>query len=221
MTRHDAFPTDAARTTSAPSFWNTRYATIDALFGTGPSAFVARHAGWIPPKSAVVDLGAGEARTSLWLARMFGHRVTAVDFSETALATARQRANAGDVPFQPIVADLRTWRPHRRWDAALISFLHLLPNERIRLYTTIRRMLRPGGVLLVEAFAPAHLNGGCARIGPSRKDRMITPGELSDAFAGWHRVRCDVHPVALHESKRLWGRAAVTQFIGRAPSRRT
>ena len=211
-------PSDAnsSRRTSAPDFWETRYTQHDALFGRGPSAFVARHAGWIPPNSDVVDLGAGEARTLIWLARTFGHRPTAVDFSETALATARHRAADQSIALETVTVDLRTWTPVRSWNAVLISFLHLLPDERQHLYGIARQMLRPGGVILAEWFAPTHLDGSHARIGPSQPDRMVAPAELKDAFAAYTLVTCASESVHLLESDVLHGRAGVTRLIAQA-----
>lgn len=214
----DAPNANTPRRTSASDFWETRYVEHGALFGWGPSAFVARHAGWIPPDSDVVDLGAGEARTLIWLARTFGHRPTAVDFSETALATARHRAADQSTALETVLADLRTWTPVRSWDAVLISFLHLLPDERQHLYPIIRQMLRPGGVVLAEWFAPNHLHGGFDRMGPSQPDRMVSAAELQQAFPSFSIVRCASQCVALRESTVLSGRAAVTQFIARATS---
>jgi len=64
----------------------------------------------LPPESAVVELGAGEGRTAAWLAREHGHRVTAVDFSEAALKTAQERAEAEHLQEGP----------HRTGDAAVV-----------------------------------------------------------------------------------------------------
>lgn len=167
----------------------------------------------------MLDLGAGEARTLLWLGRTFGHRVTAVDFSATALATAERRAAHLGVALDAMRSDLTTWTPapmqHGAWDAVLVSFVHLLPAERQRLYRTIRRVLRPGGVLLAEWFAPSHLGTGYARIGPSRPDRMVPTREVRRALPNAWMVRCHVRSVALAESPVLRGRVAVTQVVAR------
>ncbi len=201
------------RASSQPEFWDVRYEREDHLFGTAPNAFVAAEASRISPNSDVVALGAGEGRTLLWLARTHGHRGTAVDFSGSALATAARWAREYEVPLDTVQADVRTWRPGRRWDAALVTFLQLLPEERAVLYRLLRRIVRPGGWIVGEWFRPAHLHGPYDRLGPSRADRMVPPAEVRAAFAQEQQARCTAADVDLHEGPRLKGHAAVVRSV--------
>jgi SAM-dependent methyltransferase len=59
--------------------WNERYAATDRLWSAEPNRTVEEVVGPLPPGRAL-DLGAGEGRHAVWLARR-GWRVTAVDFS--------------------------------------------------------------------------------------------------------------------------------------------
>jgi len=209
---------DSPRPSSQPAFWDERYAAHDHLFGTRPSPFVEEEAEPLESGSAVVEFGAGEARTLCHLAQSAGHRVTAVDFSAVALQGATALAETQGVDLETIEADVRTWSPARVWDAAVVTFLQLLPDERPALYRCIRRVLRPGGLILGEWFRPAHLNGAYARVGPSRADRMVPPAELRAAFADDEVLRCDAVDVRLEGSGRLHGEAAVVQFVARRRS---
>jgi SAM-dependent methyltransferase len=208
-------PTEDSRPSSRPPFWDQRYADADSLFGTGPNAFVAAEADRIPEGAAVLELGAGEGRTLAGLARTRDVRGTAVDFSETALRGARETAEAEGLPLETVTADVRSWRPERRWDAVVVTFLQLLPAERPGLYRTIRAALRPGGVLLGEWFRPDHLRGEYDRIGPSSADRMVPPAELRDAFAPDDIAFCEAADVTLAEGPHLRGRAAVVRLVAR------
>lgn len=67
-----------------------------------------------------LDAGCGHGAEALWLA-MRGWRVTAVDFSETALAHGRSTAEAAGPHFAEridwVMADLSAWTPEpRRYD---------------------------------------------------------------------------------------------------------
>lgn len=208
-------PTEDSRPSSRPPFWDQRYATTDHLFGTEPSAFVAAEAHRIPEGAAVLELGAGEGRTLAWLARTREARGTALDFSETALRTARTTAEAEGLPLDTVAADVRTWRPERRWDAVIVTFLQLRPAERPALYRVIRTALRPGGVLLGEWFRPDHLRGDYDRVGPTSADRMVPPSELRAAFAPDDIVLCDAADVPLAEGPLLRGDAAVVRLVAR------
>jgi SAM-dependent methyltransferase len=207
---------DSERSSSQPDFWNVRYQREDHLFGTAPNAFVADEAHRLPSGSAVVEIGAGEGRTLAWLAQEQGHRTTAVDFSNEALAAARRRANEHDLPLETVQADVRTWSPRRRqWDAAVVTFLQLLPNERPRLYRLLRHLVRPGGWILAEWFRPDHLAGDYDRVGPSAADRMVPVQEVRTAFSDDAILRCDPADVHLHEGPLLKGKAAVVRVVVR------
>lgn len=204
---------DSSRASSRPDFWDTRYEREDHLFGTAPNAFVTEEAHRLPPESEVVEVGAGEARTLAWLAREHGHRTTAVDFSGEALATAAQRAEARALPLDTIRTDVRTWTADRQWDAAIVTFLQLLPDERPALYRLLRHIVRPGGWILGEWFRPDHLTGSYDRMGPSRADRMVPVEEVHTAFSGDTVVQCEAADVHLREGPLLNGHAAVVQTV--------
>lgn len=204
---------DSSRASSHPDFWDVRYEREDHLFGTAPNAFVTEEAHRLPSESEVVEIGAGEGRTLAWLAREHGHRTTAVDFSAEALATAARWGEAHELPLDTIQADVRAWTPSRQWDAALVTFLQLLADERQDLYRLLRHVVRPGGWILGEWFRPDHLSGTYDRMGPSRADRMVPVKEVRTAFATDEIVRCEGADVHLHEGPLLNGHAAVVRTV--------
>jgi SAM-dependent methyltransferase len=206
---------NASRLSSQPPFWDERYAANDHLFGTEPNAFVASQAHRIPTGGDVLELAAGEGRTLMWLARERDARGTAVDFAREALDAADRWANAADLPVETVEADVRRWSPDRRWDAVIVTFLQLLPDERPRLYRRMRDLVRPGGVVLGEWFRPEHLGGEYDRLGPSTDDRMVPPDELRAAFVDDDIVFCESVDAELAEGPLLRGRAAVVRFVAR------
>jgi SAM-dependent methyltransferase len=203
---------ESSRESSEPAFWDVRYAREDHLFGTAPSAFVMAHAHRIPRGCDVLELGAGEGRSLLALAEKRDTRGTVLDFSEAALASARDGAEQRGVDLETICADVRTWSPDRTWDAVIVTFVQLLPDERQRLYQTIRSCLRPGGWMLGQWFRPQHLSGAYDRVGPNRMDRMVSTDELEDAFAGAEHILCEATEVTLNEG-RLHGHAATAHLV--------
>lgn len=204
---------DPERKSSQPAFWNERYEGAPYLFGTAPSAFLLAEAHRIPPRSDLVELGAGEGRNLIYLAGRGGHRITAVDFSAPALQKAQQLARTRNVTIETVEADVRTWMPERQWDAALACFLHLLPDERSHLYWLIQDLLRPGGWFLAEWFRPDHARGRYARIGPSATDRLVSEDELRYHFPASGIRLCKEADVYLSESPVLRGNAAVIRFV--------
>ena len=209
---------DEHRAGSHPPFWDERYAANEHLFGGAPNAFVAAEADRIPRGSDVLELGAGEGRTLLWLAQERDVTGTAVDFSEEALRSGAAWAEREGLSMDTVQADVRSWTPPRQWDVVIVTFLQLLPDERPDLYETIRQSLRPGGVLIAEWFRPAHLSGDYDRLGPSTADRMVPPEELTAAFADDEILLCEAADVELEEGPILRGHAAVVRFIVRRAS---
>lgn len=205
----------SSRPSSRPPFWDERYAANDHLFGTQPNAFVASQEDRILREADVLELGAGEGRTLLWLARRRDVEGTAVDFSRKALEEAERWAAEQRCTLRTIEADVRHWTPDRKWDAVVVTFLQLLPSERPALYQCIRDALLPGGVLVGEWFRPDHLEGDYDRVGPSRPDRMVPVAELREAFSSDEIVRCEAVDARLEEGPLLRGHAAVARLVVR------
>ena len=135
--------------------WNERYASQPILWAVDPGPFLAGELGHRPPGRAL-DLGAGEGRTTLWLAER-GWQVTAVDFSDVGLDKGRQRAEplgvAGNIEW--ICADLLDFDPSgTAYDLVLLMFIHLPPADRRRLLRQAAGTLNPGGMMLVVGYHP-------------------------------------------------------------------
>ena len=109
-----------------------------------------------------LDLGAGEGRHALWLAR-HGWQVTAVDFSAVGIDRARGQPGADGVDW--IVDDVRAWRPvpGRTYDLVLVVYLHLADE----CSAGRPAWIAPGGALVVVGHALRNL-----RDGVGRADRM-------------------------------------------------
>ena len=170
-----------------------------------------------------MEVGAGEARNLIFIAQKRRARVTAVDFAKDGLRAARERAEASGVSLQTMAADVREGLPQQheqQWDAALVTFLHLLPGERPASYRRLQELLRPGGVLLAEWFSTAHADKTrFAEIGPSKPDRLIAAAELREHFPQEGIERLEATERVLDEGTMLKGRAAVLRFIWRKPGR--
>ncbi|MSR23050.1 MAG: class I SAM-dependent methyltransferase [Gemmatimonadetes bacterium] len=120
----------------------------------------------------VVDLGCGWGTLAFVLARTAA-RVVGVDFAAAALEFCRRRLAAGPVRSlgtglgpnigpRPdfIQADAgNTGLRGGSWDLVVAADLveHLYPNDTRRVYEEARRLLRPGGRLVVWTPNPGHL----------------------------------------------------------------
>jgi SAM-dependent methyltransferase len=108
------------------------------------------------PDSAILDAACGIGTQTLGLAKL-GYRVTASDLAPAAVARARMEAEARGLAVTFAVADLRKLSSvfTERFAAVVAcdnAIPHLLSDDEIRTaFAECRRLLSPGGVLLISA----------------------------------------------------------------------
>ena len=137
-----------------------------------PELVSALDDGWLPRAGRAVDLGSGLGSEAGYLARR-GWQVIGLDLSEVAVG--RAAAEHGGTAF--LRADVRRL-PFARHslDAAVDRgcFHYLAPDDRPRYCAELRRVLRPGGKLLLRASL---------RTAGQRND--IGETVIRDTFAAW------------------------------------
>ena len=170
------------------TFWDQNFAGADYRYGTQPNAYLAAQAHRVAPGSTVLVPGDGEGRNGVWLARQ-GHRVTAIDLSTVGLDKARRLAQAQGVALHTQVADLGQWAPApASADAVVFVFVHLPPGVREAAHRAAVQALRPGGLLILEAFTPAQLS--CHSGGPKALELLYT---LEQLRADWGSALEELH----------------------------
>ncbi len=170
-------PTSAER----KAFWDTRYATEGFVFGFEPNRFVAEYLADLPPGRAL-DLGSGQGRNAIWLARR-GHQVTAVDLSSVARGQAVALATEVRVTVDFVAADVTEWRPPpEAFDLVLLAYLQLVPDERAQVHAAAMAAVAPGGVVFLVAHHLDNLEDGLG--GPQIPQVLYTEDQLTADFAG-------------------------------------
>ena len=191
--------------------WNERFAATPEAYGAAPNAWLVEHAGRIKRGGAVLCLAEGQGRNSLWLAQQ-GFRVTAVDFSPVALEQLQARAAQLGVEVKAVQADLTKWTPAANaFDGVALIFAHFAPEVRSRMHRAAEAALRPGGVLIVEAFSK--LQRGRPSGGPSDPDLLYSAAELVVDFADLHIVTVEGTATVLDEGPLHQGDARVVRLV--------
>ncbi len=167
------------------AFWNERYRDVDRLWPSKPNALLAELARGLTPGRAV-DLGAGEGRNAIWLARN-GWTVTAVDVSDVGLERARARAAEEGVDLELVVEDWREYRAPAPFDLTVISFMHPPPEERAHMFARAGEMLASGGHLFTVGVDLSELDSR----GPRDGEHLYTPERLRLALSGFELLRCE------------------------------
>lgn len=122
--------------------WNLRYET-EGPRTTEPAAFLLEVAPHLSPESRILDVGGGNGRNAIWLARQ-GHEVVIADISEAGLALAGEAAEVAGVEVGTILMDFDTdAMPHGPWDV-IVDF-HFIKRH---LFPVFLQTIRPGGFLV-------------------------------------------------------------------------
>ena len=142
-------------------FWERRWAQAlrehpDEVAIRPPNAHLVAEIGDVAPGLSL-DAGCGHGAEAIWLAAS-GWRVTAVDFSVTALEHARAMAQAvdGDVAERIawIAGDLGSWEPPpRHFDLVSCSYVNIRGSVR-EMVARLATGVAPGGTLFLIGHLP-------------------------------------------------------------------
>ncbi len=195
--------------------WEQRYQRDDYYYGTDPNEFLAASADMLP-RGDVLCLAEGEGRNSTWLAEQ-GFTVSSVDLTESGSEKTRRLAESRGVTVDVHTGDLATWDLGKdRWDAIVSIFAHTPLPIRLSLHRRVVAALRPGGVLLLEAYTPDQIGRGTG--GPQHPDMTMTLAGLRDELAGLEELHGQEFVRTIVEGPGHTGEGAVVQYIARKPS---
>lgn len=159
--------------------WNRRYATSELVWTAEPNRFLVQEIDGLAPGRAL-DLGAGEGRNAVWLARN-GWQVTAVDYSDVGLDKARRLAESAGVSIELVCADA-TKPIEGVFDLVVVLYLHLPADDRRRAYRNAAGAVAPGGTLLIVGHDTANLLDGVG--GPQDPSVLFTAADIVADLAG-------------------------------------
>jgi SAM-dependent methyltransferase len=198
-------------------FWDTRYATEAYIFGTAPNVFLARQAARIRPGMRALAIADGEGRNGVWLAEQ-GAQVHAIDISPFALDKAKKLAAARGVAIDTEQADALDWRwPASAYDVVVAIFIQFAPPPaRDRIVAGIRRTLAPGGLLILQGYAPKQIEFGTG--GPPDPAHMYTTELLRGWFGDWDILHLAEHESFISEGTHHHGRSALIDLVARKPA---
>lgn len=196
--------------------WDSKFACNDYVYGTAPNAHLVAQAATLPAGGRVLLPGDGEGRNGVWLARQ-GFAVTSVDASAVGLDKAHKLAASHGVAITTEQADLRHWSwPTAAFDAVVSIFIHFPAAERPAIHARMAGTLRPGGVLILEAFRPEQLNHASG--GPRDANMLYSADDLRHDFAALDIRSLDETVVALDEGPFHQGLGAVIRLVAVKPA---
>ncbi len=198
------------------NIWNERYAGEHYHFGTEPNAFLARQQPLLKAGEHALAIADGEGRNGVWLAQ-HGLQVVSVDSSDVALAKAKKLAQQRGVDVQFELADLMEWDwGGAHYDVVVGIFIQFAaPSVREQMFERIKRCLKPGGLLLLEGYAPRQIANKTG--GPSQVENLYTVEMLRKAFADMEIVELRDYDAEIEEGPGHSGMSALVDLVARKP----
>lgn len=194
-------------------FWDARYADDAYFYGTAPNAWLTSQASRLRPGLRALSIADGEGRNGVWLAEQ-GLAVTAVDASARGLEKAANLARQREVELTLVQANLKSWDwPKDCFDVAVSIFAHFPPSLRTAAHRSLLASLRPGGLVLLEAYSPyqrIYQTGG-----PQDLDLLYTAYRLQQDFAEAEILILEEVLTELQEGSGHRGVSAVTRLVAR------
>ncbi len=205
--------------TDQAKFWDERYGGEGFAFGTAPNEFLVSQGKYLKPGLRALVPGDGEGRNGVWLAEQ-GLIVDTVDVSPLGVAKARRLAQERGVEINAMLADLLTWAwPRDAYDIVAALYIHFFDSDRPTMHRAMLNALKPGGILILEAFRPEqlelqklHRSGG-----PKTADMLYSEAKLAEDFAGTSILHLQEAVLELTEGHRHSGKAAIIRAVVRKP----
>ena len=194
--------------------WDERYSEQGFAYGTEPNAFLVSVIDQIP-RGKVLCLCEGEGRNAIYLAKQ-GCQVTAIDASAVGMEKAQQLAQQQGINIETIISDLAHFTIEvNHWDAIVSIFCHVPPALRAIVHRQCVAGLKPGGLLVLEAYTPRQLEYKTG--GPAHAEMTMNLQALQTELAGLtftHAIEIDRDVI---EGKYHTGKGAVVQVVAQKP----
>ncbi len=146
------------------SFWDSEYTKPEHLkLSNDESEDLAKFTRWLTrqtgkeilnPTSSVLDLGCGNGRNILYLARTFGVHGIGFDISAAAIAQAKKASEGANIHYdaRSIAGSLPVEDNSQAIVLDMMTSHFLNHKERLQLREEIFRTLKPGGWLFMKTF---------------------------------------------------------------------
>jgi ubiquinone/menaquinone biosynthesis C-methylase UbiE len=165
--------------------WNERYSSEEYQYGKEPNKFFADNIAALKPGKILLP-AEGEGRNAVFAAKL-GWDVHAFDISEKGREKALKLAEEAGVSISYTVADFGSYNAEEgSFDCLALIFAHMHESVRMDYHRRLVRFLKPGGILLLEAYSKKQLTKSSG--GPQDLSLLYTEDQLKMDFIDFEKL---------------------------------
>ncbi|MDP4283966.1 MAG: class I SAM-dependent methyltransferase [Bacteroidota bacterium] len=160
-------------------FWDERYAEKEFIYGKEPNEFFKARLAELKPGKLLLPCE-GEGRNAVYAATQ-QWEVDALDQSEKGKEKCIQLAKENQVSVNYQISDVAEFDfRETKYDAIALIYAHFPPDIRKNIHEKCVKALKPGGVIILEAFNPLQLKNSSG--GPKDETLLYTIPMLKNDF---------------------------------------
>lgn len=193
------------------NFWDERYGDKEYVYGTNPNHFLKVQLHKFP-KGKILFPCDGEGRNSVYAAKI-GWQTESFDQSIEGMKKAQLLAKQNNVDISYQVADaLEIEFIPNTFDAVALLYTHFPTEIRSIIHKKIISWLKPGGVIILEAFNPLQLNNTSG--GPKDINMLYSKEIILKDFNEFKNELLTEETIILDEGNYHQGKADVVRYVG-------
>jgi 2-polyprenyl-3-methyl-5-hydroxy-6-metoxy-1,4-benzoquinol methylase len=179
------------------NFWDEKFGTEEFIYGTEPNEYLKEELEHLQ-KGKALFVCEGEGRNAVYAATK-GWEVLAFDQSEEGKKKSFSLAQQKKTKIEFLIADAAEFvYGEEQYDLVVLIYAHFPPHLRNHVHKHCLQSLKPGGILLLEAFNPKQLSNNSG--GPKDPTMLYSKEMMEKDFAG-QNYYIELLQTELHEGK--------------------
>lgn len=193
-------------------FWNNRFDDKDFAYGTKPNDFLKEELEKLPSGN-ILFVCEGEGRNAVFAAKQ-NWSVESFDLSEEGKRKASLLAKQNNVSINYQIANAsKIEYSENSFHVVALIYAHFPDTIRKSVHEKIVRWLKPGGLVILEAFNLNQLNNTSR--GPKNLSMLYSKEIMAVDFKELIIQQLYTETIELNEGKYRTGKAEIIRFIGK------
>lgn len=195
--------------------WDERYSAKEFAYGEQPNNYLKEQLLKIPT-GTILFPAEGEGRNAVYAATI-GWSVSAFDISVEGRKKAIQLADKHHININYEVTEIQSLTYQiNQFDAIALIYAHFPADAKSSYHKILATFLRPGGILIFEAFSKKHFEFMNKNMGGHKEiDMLFSIDELKSDFYNFEIIELVEQEIELNEGQFHIGKGSVIRFVGR------